>query len=732
MKRIFLTTVLSLALFFAARGQDSASVQGIVVDEETGDPIEGALIKIVGTEKAVVTDSLGIFRFPQVSKGEHDALFTKLGYKSMHKHCLISGDSVCTYEFRMIPLGITTPTVVISGKKVGSKFMEIAEASKILESKELQRKMGQTLAASLQNETGIAVRTLGPAPARPVIRGLGGARITIAKDGLPSTDLSSTSPDHAVPIDPFGLERIEIVRGAEIVKYSTSTLGGAVNAVKNSVPENPPEKFGGFAGGYFESANSGYLLGAGAEAPLGNFAVKGDGSFRKSGNISAPGKVLENTGVESYDADLGVSYSSDRGTIGASVGEFKSSYGIPGGYVGGHPNGVDIDMLKRDYKAKVLWHLHGDFHDALEIRANRSYYRHTEYEGESVGADFVIREYMLDVKVGQRENALFDNGSAGLFFNSRRLTLGGYVFTPPTSSISLAPYVYEEFSIGDFLFQSGIRFSYDNYEPEKNAVADIGYVRPRDFYSFAASVGAMKEALSDFFVGANVSRSSRAPTVEELYNEGPHLAAYSYETGNPDLESERGYGFELFGLLDRGDLRFRANGFWNEMEYFIAPRNTGDTNYSVKLPIYAASGAPARLLGFETRLDYEIFDFVSASNSNAFVYGEFSESGEPLPQIPPFKGTLKITYKTPTIMFFVETEYAANQNRTDRFEESTAGYAILNAGGQLVVAAGGTAHNFSITASNLTNRTYRNHLSRIKSIMPEPGCNLKLVYKGYF
>ena len=233
-------------------------------------------------------------------------------------------------------------------------------------------------------------------------------------------------------------------------------------------------------------------------------------------------------------------------------------------------------------------------------------------------------------------------------------------------------------------------------------------------------------------MGANISKSSRVPTIEELFSEGPHLAAYSHEVGNPDLTPESGIGTEFFIYHKFDAFNFTINVFRNQINNYIIPRNTGETNYSTFLPIYSSCGADALLYGFEGRVDWNLFGNISISSSVSYTRGKFSETGKPLPQIPPMKLLTELKYQTGDLNIGLGCEAAGKQDMIDEFELPTAGYAIFNVYAQYSLVSGTFVHNFSLTAENIFDKEYRNHLSRVKSIMPEAGRNFRLTYKLYF
>ncbi len=709
---------------------DNAEFSGIVIDAETNESIPDVVVQIHELKKIKLTDENGEFYFSGIAPGKYEVNFSRLGYRREKRKLNVSHDTSVRIIFKMTPVGITSPAVVITGERGESKFSELAHETSELEGSDLQRELGHTLAATLKHETGVEVRSMGPAPARPVIRGLSGNRVMIAEDGIETNDLSATSPDHAVTIEPFSVEKIEIIRGPRVLLNTTSTIGGVVNAERNEIPEQRQSKpaFGGSM--FYESANSGYLGALEAEVPLSPFMLKGGLSYRDASDVHSPEKVLDNTALITRSYNLGGSYVDEDFVFGGSVRQFSSEYGIPGGFIGGHSNGVDIEMLKRAYTGKGIYHLHKDFIDRMELNFSRTYYRHAELEsGDIVGQEFVMRNYLADLRFVQSKNDFFKTGEFGLHFDQKQQKLGGLVLLPETESFTLAPYIFEDFNIGKYYFQFGFRYSYDRYMPKPYANSNKTKQQEREFHSVSASVSAMLNFSGDFYAGVNISRTSRPPTVEELYNKGPHLAAYSYDRGNPDLEEEHGIGLEAF-IYHKTDERFiMITGFRNEMAYFITPRNTGDTNWSRKLPIYEQTGVGARLMGVESHIQQEFFENIKFIGTLSYTYGEFSGTASPLPIIPPFKSTLELKYSRKGFVAGILSEIAAAQKRTDKFEKPTDGYIIFNAYGQYMFEWMGSANNISLMVENIFNTTYRNHLSRIKSIMPEPGINLRLVYR---
>ncbi|MFN3520412.1 MAG: TonB-dependent receptor plug domain-containing protein, partial [Sphingomonas sp.] len=80
-----------------------------------------------------------------------------------------------------------------------------------------------------------------PGASRPVLRGFQGERVRVLTDGLGSLDVSNTSTDHGVTIDPLTAERIEVLRGPAVMLFGSQAIGGAVNVIDRRIPRGVPE-----------------------------------------------------------------------------------------------------------------------------------------------------------------------------------------------------------------------------------------------------------------------------------------------------------------------------------------------------------------------------------------------------------------------------------------------------------------------------------------------------------
>lgn len=728
----FFAYCLCLITFTSASFAQEIILQGTILDANTNNGIPYAVLTIQQLQKSFSANEQGKFFLKNVPAGTYHIDIRSIGYRPDHVDITIPLSA--PLSIKLSPLPIESPTVVITDRaSTSSKLTELMEHDHILHGNELQRELGQTLAATLRNEAGLAVRSMGPAPARPVIRGLSGNRVQINEDGVPAADLSATSPDHAVAIDPAMMEQIEIIRGPKTLLYSPSGMGGVVNAIRDDIPRILlHDALFSVAVGYESVLRGGSAL-ASAEIPIGSFAIKAMGGLRSTDNISAPSGILANTDITTSHISAGGGYIDEKADAGASFAQFKTEYGIPGGFIGAHPKGVRIEMLKRTVNARTAFHIHGDFADDIRLNLSRTYYHHNEKESSgAVGAEFFVTTYAGNIDIIQHSNPLFDNGTIGTYFSLKYYSYGGFVFTPANTTIEYAPYIFEEWHWGKTEIQAAVRFNYFSILPDEIKQTRIGRIENKNFASLSASLSILQPLTEHFSVGGTITRSNRPPTAEELFSLGPHLAAYSFETGNPNLPNELGHGSEVFIHFKDSNTTASMTGFLLYYSSFITPRNTGDTNYATFLPIFSTSALSARIWGMETKITQQLGKGFSCEITGSFTIGDNVDEQRPLPMIPPLKVLGELHYSRDNWNAGLRIETAASQLRTDTFEEMTHGYTICGTYVQSRFSLGTFVNAVTVTVDNLFNTVYRNHLSRIKSIFPEPGTNIRLHWRTYF
>ena len=254
------------------------------LDSESNDPIGWTTVVVEGTERGQMTDEQGTLFLLQSARGRHVIQTLHISYHDTRFAVEITaGDTARVSSHR-------PPRAALEGRAHRRSTCEISgplvEPDVIFSGNKLRQNLSQTIAETIDYEPGIAQRSMGPAPARPVLRGLGGDRLLILEDGERTGDLSATSSDHAVAVEPMTTQRIEIVRGPETMVYGSNALGGVINMRRGYVPVERPEKAGGSFSWQGESVNEGLSSGIERDSTLrSTLALRADGSLRTAGTF---------------------------------------------------------------------------------------------------------------------------------------------------------------------------------------------------------------------------------------------------------------------------------------------------------------------------------------------------------------------------------------------------------------------------------------------------------------
>lgn len=729
--------------------QGGAVIRGVVVDT-AGAPVAFATVRLLELHRGYQTHEDGRFAFTALPGGRYTLAVQRLGFALERRVIVVppGGDSL---RIVLSPSVKQLATSVVTGTVDERSAEEALSSTTVLGGAALDRRLEPTLAQTLQGQPGVTLSSLGPATSRPVVRGLSGDRVLVLEDGLRPGDLSSTSADHAVAVEALTARQVEVVRGANSLLYGSSALGGVVNVVREEVPTSRPDHAHGTLVLQGATVNRGGTVGATGTTALGHVAVRGEGSVRTASDLRTPVGVLGNTGLSTYSGSVGASLVGERGHVGAAYRLYANDYGIPGGFVGAHPTGVNVEM--RRHMARI----EGESHGLGFFRSLRGSLAFTDYtHAELSRAGRVATRFSQQLLAGEfvaRRNAegTFATGAVGVRAQLRTVDLAGALRTPDTDDWNVAGFVVQEIGAGRLRGQVGGRYDVARYTPQERAFVFVGtdstLAAARTFGAFSGALGVLYEAIPGLRFGANLSRAYRTPDFNELYSDGPHLAAYSYDVGNPRLGEETGTGLDLFARFTRERIRAEVAVYRNEMRGYVFPRNTGLVGRQGDAPLFQYTGTDARFTGGEVSAEATISQFLVVEGSASVVRGERlgpldsipASRGFPggvasrwLPFVPPPQGTLSIRWERPRWFAGGGVRAAARQWRTGDYETPTDRYRVFNVVAGIRLLEGARLHALTLRVDNLTDVIHRDHLSRVKDIMPEAGRNVSVLYRVTF
>lgn len=720
-------------------GEGSFVLSGSITDKDTNEPVSFAYIHLEELNRTAASDIDGLFELKNVPEGSYTLSIHRIGYKTQKRKIEISADLELSITLTQTLL--TTETIEVIAKNNELTGSNIEHISESVSGTSLRQNLGTTLANTLSNLPGVDQRSLGNSTSRPVIRGLGDERVIILQDGLSTGDVSDQSADHAVSVDPISSSEIEIAKGAAALEYGSNAVGGIVNVVNNLISPTQPRSLTGSATLGGQTVNTSASAAADFSIPLRDFVINTNLNGRIGGDTNTPAGKIENTQYQTTNSSIGISYVKNWGYLGGSFGTYLSNYGIPPD-PNGHPDGVDIELRKFNYALKGEYLPKSSFIKTIEGDFSINNYNHKEFETtSSIGTEFGLVTTTSQININHGEAGFLNNGKFGIWGEVEDYAVRG-ASTPDANSYKLASYIIEEFDFNAFRVEAGLRFDYVLNKPkENNPNSDIGNIRQRDFSALSSSVNALYELGNGFTIGTVLLHSFRAPSLEELYSEGPHLASFSFEIGNPELKPERSLAKELFARWQGNKSALKLALFHNDFSNFNYARNTGEENDRFpSLNNYQFVGTEALLYGFETSAEVQLSETLVTDFSVSYTIGRQDTTDEnggnkgarPLPQIPPFKAKASIKYSKDGFEAGTRFKYAAKQDRTGEFENPTGSYFLTDLFAQYRFNTKKLLHTISLNVNNLLDKEYYNHLSRIKDLRPQPGRNITILYRIYF
>ena len=736
-RAVFLAVAMAIATLpgtaYAQNPEHEGEIEGVVRDAQTEEPLAGSLVSVVGSGVRAVTHGDGSFHLRGIVEGSYTLRVDRLGYRGALTEVTVGEQSAyVVIELESSPIAIQSMVVTATLSERGAA--EALRPVSVMAGDELQRLMEGTVAATLASMPGLAHASMGPTVAQPVIRGLSGDRVLMLEDGTRVGDVSNSGPDHATALDPGAARRIEVVRGPGALLYGGNALGGVINVIRDEIPAGVPHHMTGSAMLQGQTA-TGSLAGSVATvfAVTERVPLRIEAAARRSGDLSTPAGTLLGTDGDMLSAGAGAAYVTEWGHLGASVRGYRNHHGIPGGFVGGHDEGVRVEMERAAAKFRTVIEAPDGFFGDVRFDATYTLYEHREIEPPDIlGTLFKRQNASGDILARHRGWGPFTAGAVGARASWEDFGYGGGIYTPDSRRSQAAAYFMQEMDLGAGLVEVGLRYEWTLADPlQEDPDSDIGEVRDRSFHALSGSLGVLYEVGPGLSLGASLAQAFRTPDINELYTEGPHLAAYSFEVGNPSLGGEVGRGLDLFLRYDSESLRGELTGFYNDINGYIYGEDTGSLS-RVLLPVYQYRSNHALFKGFEATLGVHAGRGWAFEGVISSVTGSLKDSGDPLPLVPPLKGHMALKYEHPRWWVRGETEMAARQDRVGEFETETDGYTVFNTSAGVRLTVGGRLNVLTLSLVNATNTKYRNHLSRIKEIMPEAGRGLSATYRVVF
>ena len=671
----------------------------------------------------------------------------------------------------------------------------LARPVDVLAGERLDEQKAGTLGDTVAKLPGVQSTFFGPGVGRPIIRGQEGPRVAVLSNGMGNMDASTVSADHATSIEPFLADQIEVLKGPATLLFGSGAIGGAVNVVDGRIardlPDRPLSGRAELRGNSVNDERSGMFR---LDGVNGNWVLHVDGLVRNGDDYRIPGYAvidgledhsghdhadgdtdeprrgtLDNSSIRTRAGGVGATWLGEGGYFGASASTYRTNYGIPNGahvhadddHDHDHDHGdeeeegdehdVRIDMVQNRFEAKGGIYNPVSFLKNINLRTAYTDYEHVELEGGTPSTRFTNRGIEGRLEAVQQQIGGWDGAFGLQFGNSDFGARGEEAFVPDTNTRNLGLFVLQEKQFGPFKLELGGRHDQVKLDPS-------GEYRARSFDATnlsAAGIWKLNDAVDLRF---GMDGSERAPTNEELYAAGAHIATRSLEIGDANLKTERGQRVEL-GIHTHSDrLDFSASIYQTKFKDFIYLADTGVVE---SLPVRLWTQQDATFKGAEAEAlvhlfegnsgdwDLRVFgDYVKAeldgsgsrSVDIAVPHGDhdhnytvdLANSGY-LPRISPARVGADLRWSRDGWRASVGAVRYSSQKDTAQNEDPSAGYTLVDAHfAYRWDRSDSNSYEVFLDGNNLTNREARAHTSLLRDYSPLPGRGVAFGIRAYF
>jgi len=655
------------------------------------------------------------------------------------------------------------PAIVVTATRDSLDALASPLPTATLGAAQLRRDHGVSLAQTIRRLPGVRALTTGEQIGKPVIRGLSGARVLVLDDGMRLEDYSWSDED-GPSIEARLADRVEVIRGPASVLYGSDALGGVVNAI--SAPLLDARGGPGMRRGEVElygASNNGE--GGGAlrlDLARGRVAGRLVGVARLGQNVHTPGGEIENTGFGAFNGEgvFGVRHASGaQSTVRLAHygGEYKllEIDGPPAGSGEAEDEGPERvaldDRLQLSHERRA---------GGLRLEARGQLQRHALAEKsdlpnpapgqpkEATVFDLVLNTATVDLLAhhggasGTGASGAAWTGTIGVSGLAQHNDSRGIIpLVPDATIVSGAVFAFEQLAVGRVSLLAGARADgrhLDASADPRLALAD----QTRTYSAVTGDLGAVFRPTPETSLAVNAGRAWRAPTLFELFANGPRLGEGRYELGNASLDPERSFNLDASVRWTTPRVRAEVAAFRNRVQdfVFIAPTPTVQDG----LRVYQYSRADATLTGAEASAEVTVAAPLDVHARIDGVRGTNTTTDDPLPLIPPVRAAVGAELRGAHRTYVsAEVEHVAEQTRlsaaersttpaTGRFSLATDAYTLLDLGAGLTTALHGRDTHVDLRVRNATNARYRDFLSRYKEFAYDPGVNVVLRVRTEF
>ncbi|MEP6780226.1 MAG: TonB-dependent receptor [Gemmatimonadaceae bacterium] len=737
--------------------QQAFAISGTAKDS-TGKAIADVRVTIAELGIQVYSDVEGRYRFTDIRPGRYTLVARKVGFLTPAA-VVVSPTTDATHDFVLSRSGQRLEPVTVTATSSPSDLRLSSRSIGVVSQDELRSNASISLAHTLTNLAGVRSVSTGLQTGKPMIRGLFGARVLTLEDGLRLEDYSWSDED-APSIDARLAQRVEVIRGPASVLYGSDALGGVVNVIPEALPTTAIgtnvyrlslEGYG--SSNNFESGGS--VRVEGAHGRLG-WRVFGTGRF--SGNIHTPDGEIVHSGFFAITGQAAIGLRSDHGNTTLRIsnygGEFQLHEANDSSKKSTPANPIIADTsgpVRRLFDSRVQL-VHEHVFESLRLELKTQLQRHSLAEvsddclpqvgqakctvaelaasKDKPAFDLLLNTSTADVLLhhGTTGNVHGTFGVSGMYQSNG--SNGPIFLIPAATTSSVGAFALEQLRAGIVTLEGGARVDHRSLNADPNTQIFLAAKDSRKWNAATFNLGATVQATPMLAFTGNVGSGWRAPTLFDLYTNGPNLAEGRFEIGDYALKQEQDLTGEVGIRVTGSRGRLEANVFQSTIDNYIYTTPTGQTMSS--LPLFRHVQNDARFTGGEASGEVIVAAPLSLNARYDYVQATNRTTNLPLPLIPPSRAAVGATYRSAQFAglhnfgLHGEVETVAKQTRLDANDIQTGAYTLINASANGEMTFGKRDVRFDLRVQNAGNVAYKDFLSRYKRFALDQGVNVQL------
>ena len=619
--------------------------------------------------------------------------------------------------------------LVVTGVTGDTKLKNSTAPISIVSGKELRQTTSTNIIDAIAKQPGISQITTGSGISKPIIRGLGYNRIIVMNEGV-RQEGQQWGDEHGIEIDPQNVNSVEILKGPASLMYGSDAMAGVL--ILHGSPILPEGEMKATVSTEYQTNNGlfDYSLNfAGHQKAFvwdGRFTDKMAHAYKNKYDGYVPGSQFKERAARLM---FGLNEAWGHSHLTGSV--FHQTPSIIEGERDEETGELecateDVKTYSKALPFQQIWHYKAVWDNSFNLpkgwlKAIFGYQQNQRQEFEESADEyelyFKLHTITYDVRyLSQEWNGWkMAGGINGMWQQS--LNLGEETLIPEYKLFDIGGYATISKTMDNLTLNGGLR--YDNRHIDFHS---------RNFGSVSGSIGAVWNVCQHTNLRLNIARGFRAPNMSELGSDGIHEGTLRYEIGNPDLKPEYSWQADLGVDFSSEYISAQLALFANRIENYIFSERINEVKEE-GFRTYQYTQGDARLLGFEAGFDFHPIHSIHFQNTFSFVDAQqmnASEEARYLPMTPAPRWTSELkyeithhghtTFNNAYVAIGLDCNLAQNHYyKVDDTETRTPAYALLSlsAGTDLNIHKKKVAELY-ITADNLLDCAYQNHLSRLK------------------